>query len=93
MTIYRAPVRDMHFLLDDVLKIDRFDNLPGFSDASRDVRNAILSEAARLGEEVMHPLTPAAISTAAYAVRMPASPPRQDFARPMRSSAQAAGSA
>jgi acyl-CoA dehydrogenase len=56
MTTYRAPVRDMHFLLDDVLKIDRFNKLPGFSDASRDIRSAILSEAARLSESVMHPL-------------------------------------
>ena len=56
MTTYRAPVRDMHFLLDDVLKIDRFNKLPGFSDASRDIRSAILSEAARLSEAVMHPL-------------------------------------
>jgi hypothetical protein len=54
MTTYRAPVRDMQFLLDDVLKIDRFNNLPGFSDAPRDVRSAILSEAARLSEEVLH---------------------------------------
>ena len=44
MTTYRAPVQDMQFLLDDVLKIDRFNNLPGFSEATRDVRTAILSE-------------------------------------------------
>jgi acyl-CoA dehydrogenase len=56
MTTYRAPVRDMQFLLDDVLKIDRFNNLPGFSEAPSDVRNAILLEAARLSEEVLHPL-------------------------------------
>jgi acyl-CoA dehydrogenase len=56
MTTYRAPVQDMQFLLDDVLKIDRFNNLPGFSEATRDVRTVILSEAARLSEEVLHPL-------------------------------------
>lgn len=56
MTIYRAPVRDLQFLLDDVLKIDRFSNLPGFSEAPRDVRTAILSEAARVSEEILHPL-------------------------------------
>ncbi|MDE5444312.1 acyl-CoA dehydrogenase [Bradyrhizobium sp. CSA207] len=56
MTTYRAPVQDLQFLLDDVLKIDRFNNLPGFSEATRDVRTAILSEAARLSEEVLHPL-------------------------------------
>jgi acyl-CoA dehydrogenase len=56
MTTYRAPMRDIQFLLDDVFKIDRYDNLPGFSEAPRDVRNVILSEAARLSEEVLHPL-------------------------------------
>ncbi|MGY4623357.1 acyl-CoA dehydrogenase C-terminal domain-containing protein [Bradyrhizobium sp. USDA 4486] len=56
MTVYSAPVGDIHFLLDDVLKIDRYNNLPGFSDLSRDVRKAILSEAARLAEDILHPL-------------------------------------
>ncbi|WP_050386797.1 acyl-CoA dehydrogenase C-terminal domain-containing protein [Bradyrhizobium pachyrhizi] len=56
MTVYRAPVREMQFLLDDVLKIDRYDNMPSFSEAPRDVRTAILSEAARLSEEILHPL-------------------------------------
>jgi alkylation response protein AidB-like acyl-CoA dehydrogenase len=56
MTTYRAPVTEMKFLLDDVLKVDRFNNLAGFSDAPRDVRDAILTEAARLSEEVLHPL-------------------------------------
>ena len=45
MPIYRAPVEDVTFLLNDVFQIDRYDNLPGFSDASADVREAILGEA------------------------------------------------
>src|SRR5213083_1002853 len=56
MPIYKAPVEDVTFLLNDVFQIDRYDNLPGFSDASPDVRDAILSEAARLSEEVLQPL-------------------------------------
>src|SRR5579864_9172338 len=56
MPIYKAPVEDVNFLLNDVFQIDRFDNLPGFSDASADVREAILSEAAKLSEEVLQPL-------------------------------------
>src|ERR1700676_2870235 len=56
MPIYKAPLEDVNFLLNDVFQIDRYDNLPGFSDASADVREAILSEAAKLSEEVLQPL-------------------------------------
>src|ERR1700761_6252558 len=56
MPIYKAPVEDVNFLLNDVFQIDRYDNLPGFSDASADVREAILDEAAKLSEEVLQPL-------------------------------------
>jgi hypothetical protein len=56
MPIYKAPLEDVHFLFNDVFQIDRYDNLPGFSDASADVREAILSEAAKLSEEVLQPL-------------------------------------
>ncbi len=48
MPSYKAPLEDVHFLLNDVFQIDRYDNLPGFSDASADVREAILVEAAKL---------------------------------------------
>src|SRR3954467_15791567 len=56
MPIYKAPVEDVNFLLNDVFQIDRYDNLPGFSDASADVREAVLAEAAKLAEEVVQPL-------------------------------------
>jgi acyl-CoA dehydrogenase len=56
MPIYKAPLQDVNFLLNDVFQIDRYDNLPGFSDASADVREAILTEAAKLSEEVLQPL-------------------------------------
>src|SRR6266487_1991105 len=56
MPIYKAPLEDANFLLNDVFQIDRYDKLPGFSDASADVREAILNEAAKLSEEVLQPL-------------------------------------
>src|SRR5712691_12138812 len=56
MPIYKAPVEDVQFLFNDVFQIDRYDNLPGFTDASADVREAILGEAAKLSEEVLQPL-------------------------------------
>ncbi|CAN5200421.1 acyl-CoA dehydrogenase C-terminal domain-containing protein [soil metagenome] len=56
MTIYKAPVEDVTFLLNDVFQIDRYNNLPGFSDATADVRAAILDEAAKFSEKVLPPL-------------------------------------
>ncbi|MDZ4368224.1 MAG: acyl-CoA dehydrogenase C-terminal domain-containing protein [Afipia sp.] len=56
MPTYRAPVEDVSFLLNDVFQIDRYNNLPGFSDASADVRSAIIDEAAKLTEQVLQPL-------------------------------------
>src|SRR6202030_3451096 len=56
MPIYKAPLEDVSFLLNDVFQIDRYDNLPGFSDASADVREAVLGEEAKLSEEVLQPL-------------------------------------
>ncbi|MGD9846243.1 MAG: acyl-CoA dehydrogenase N-terminal domain-containing protein, partial [Variibacter sp.] len=56
MPQYKAPVDDVRFLLDDVLQIRRYDNLPGFADLSGDVMDAILAEAAKFCEEVVAPL-------------------------------------
>ena len=56
MPSYKAPVEDVNFLLNEVFHIDNYNNLPGFSDAAADVREAILSEAAKFAEEVTQPL-------------------------------------
>ncbi|MFC5584770.1 acyl-CoA dehydrogenase C-terminal domain-containing protein [Nitratireductor kimnyeongensis] len=56
MPTYRAPVRDTLFVLNDVLGYGNYDNLPGFADASPDIVDAILSEGAKLAENVMQPL-------------------------------------
>ena len=55
MPIYQAPVRDTLFVLNEVLGYERYTNLPGFSDASGDVLEAILAEGARLAENVILP--------------------------------------
>src|SRR5262249_54579587 len=47
MPIYRAPVEDVLFLLNDVFHVERFANLPGFADASPDIVEAILSAAGK----------------------------------------------
>ncbi|MBN8919276.1 MAG: acyl-CoA dehydrogenase family protein, partial [Rhizobiales bacterium] len=56
MPSYKAPVEDVVFLLQDVFHIDRYNNLPGFADATPDVIAAVLGEAAKLAEEVVQPL-------------------------------------
>ncbi len=56
MPIYKAPVDEFLFLLIDVFQIGRYDNLPGFADASPDVLAAVLREAGKLSEEVLQPL-------------------------------------
>src|SRR5262249_20353534 len=44
------------FLLNDVFQMARYNNLPGFADASEDLLRPILDEAAKLAEEVVFPL-------------------------------------
>ena len=56
MPSYTAPVADALFLLNDVFRVERYNNLPGFSDASADIVEAILGEAGKYCEEVLTPL-------------------------------------
>src|SRR5215813_905568 len=56
MPVYKAPVDEALFLLNDVFQISRYNNLPGFADASPDLVEPILAEAAKLCEQVVQPL-------------------------------------
>ncbi|MDF1686475.1 MAG: acyl-CoA dehydrogenase C-terminal domain-containing protein [Parvibaculaceae bacterium] len=56
MPLYQAPIRDYQFVLHEVLNTGQYANLPSFADASDDLMNAILEEAAKLAQEVLLPL-------------------------------------
>jgi alkylation response protein AidB-like acyl-CoA dehydrogenase len=56
MPSYKAPVDDVMFLLDGVLEIERYNNLPGFEEATLPTVRAILEEAGKVCEEVLQPL-------------------------------------
>lgn len=56
MPSYRAPVESTFFILNDVLDFQRYNNLPGFSDASADVVQAILAEGGKLAETTLFPI-------------------------------------
>jgi alkylation response protein AidB-like acyl-CoA dehydrogenase len=56
MPVYKAPVDEMTFLLADVFHLDRYNNLPGFADATPDVVEAVFAEAAKFSEAVLSPL-------------------------------------
>ncbi len=56
MPVFKAPVEDTLFVLNDVLGIEKYNNLPGFGEATPDMIEAIVSEAGRLSEEALAPV-------------------------------------
>ncbi len=56
MPVYSSPVEETLYVLQEVLNIDRYNNLPGFEEATPDLLEAILGEAAKLTEEVLQPI-------------------------------------
>ncbi|MGZ8370681.1 MAG: acyl-CoA dehydrogenase, partial [Caulobacteraceae bacterium] len=53
---YAAPVRDQLFVLNEVLNIQSHANLAGFSDATPELVEQIVEEAAKFTESVLAPL-------------------------------------
>ena len=55
MPTYTPPVKDMQFVLHDVLNVSGSD-IPGYDDLESDFTNAVLEEAGKLTSEVLAPL-------------------------------------
>jgi alkylation response protein AidB-like acyl-CoA dehydrogenase len=56
MPSYKAPVRDAAFVINEVLALESYGNLPGFENAGADIVNAVLEEAGKFTAEVLAPL-------------------------------------
>jgi len=57
MSHYKAPLRDIRFVRDELLGFEaHYQRLPGCQDATSDMVNAILEEAAKFSEAVLAPL-------------------------------------
>ena len=54
--MYNAPVKDISFVLKNVIGLGEIAKLEGFEDASEDLVDAILEESARFTSEVLAPL-------------------------------------
>ena len=56
MPIYNAPVKEMLFVLNEMLNLNKYSNLPGYADATPDMIEAILEEGAKICENELAPL-------------------------------------
>ncbi|VVE48847.1 3-methylmercaptopropionyl-CoA dehydrogenase [Pandoraea communis] len=53
---YQAPIKDMQFVMNELADLTSIAALPGYEDASPELAQAVLEEAARFNQEVLAPL-------------------------------------
>ena len=56
MATYKAPLRDMRFVLYEMMQGETLSALPGYEEFTRDLIDPVLDEAAKVCEEVLFPL-------------------------------------
>jgi alkylation response protein AidB-like acyl-CoA dehydrogenase len=56
MSGYAAPIRDIRFVLDDVVGLPDIATLPGYEEATADLVGSILEEAGKIAADVVAPL-------------------------------------
>ena len=63
MADYQAPLRDMRFVLNEVLDAGRLSDMPGLATATPDIVDAVLEEAGKLAAGAIGPLNKAGDKT------------------------------
>ncbi|SOY57930.1 putative ACYL-COA DEHYDROGENASE OXIDOREDUCTASE [Cupriavidus taiwanensis] len=53
---YRAPIKDMLFVMNELAGLEAISQLPGFEEATPETAEAVLDEAAKFNEQVVAPL-------------------------------------
>ena len=56
MPIYKAPTRDTRFVINELLRLELYGDLPGFENASADMVDAVVEECGRFCSEVLAPI-------------------------------------
>jgi alkylation response protein AidB-like acyl-CoA dehydrogenase len=56
MPVYSPPIKDIKFIMHDVLKAETLNQLPGYEDVSADLIDQILEEGGKVCENVFFPL-------------------------------------
>lgn len=57
MPAYKAPLRDISFVMNELLESEKlYQTLPGYEEATEDLMNAIVEEGAKFAENVLSPL-------------------------------------
>ncbi len=56
MSEYRAPIKEMRFVMDELANLAEISRLPGYEEATPDLADAVLDEAARFTRDVLAPL-------------------------------------
>jgi alkylation response protein AidB-like acyl-CoA dehydrogenase len=56
MSEYQAPLKDMHFVINELANLDTLSGLPGYEDATADMVEAILEQAGIFANEIFSPI-------------------------------------